>query len=221
MSNLVLLVACVLIGVLLRRSGRLPESGPAALNAFIINVALPALILKHLHAVVLERVAERLGVRLDPAIAPPALHLESATPLAQFRAAIAAQWGFRPHAFGNAYAVERNAIYLIDEPGYYARLGRSPDESLGHELAHYVQVRYLGADLAVPLLGRRGGRGADLVQRNPPSATPGRAGRVGGLLLVPAAEYAVPHDADGPTHRVRAGGGGRSGLRNGGGAPVA
>jgi hypothetical protein len=99
---------------------------------------------------VLAQVAARLGVRLDPAIAPPAVHLESATPLAQFRAAIAAQWGFRPHVFGNAYAVERNEIYLIDEPGYYARLGRSPDESLAHELAHYVQVRYLGADLAEP-----------------------------------------------------------------------
>jgi len=51
MNNLALLVACFVIGVLLRRSGRLPDSGPAALNAFIINVALPALILKHLHAV--------------------------------------------------------------------------------------------------------------------------------------------------------------------------
>jgi hypothetical protein len=101
-------------------------------------------------AFVLAQVAERLGVRLDPAIAPPAVHLESATPIAQFRAALAAQWGFRPHAFGNAYAIERNEIYLIDEPGYYARLGRSLDESLAHELAHYVQVRYLGADLAEP-----------------------------------------------------------------------
>jgi predicted permease len=54
MHNLVLLVACFLIGVLLRRSGRLPDNGPAALNAFIINVALPALILKHLHAVELS-----------------------------------------------------------------------------------------------------------------------------------------------------------------------
>lgn len=99
---------------------------------------------------VLAQVAGRLGVRLDPAIPPPAVHVESATPIAQFREAIAAQWGFRPHAFGNAYAVERNEIYLIDEPGYYARLGRSLDESLAHELAHYVQVRYLGADLAEP-----------------------------------------------------------------------
>jgi predicted permease len=51
MSNLALLVACFALGVLLRRTGRLPDNGPAALNAFIINVALPALILKHLHAV--------------------------------------------------------------------------------------------------------------------------------------------------------------------------
>ena len=51
MINLVLLVACFVLGALLRRSGRLPDNGPAALNTFIINVALPALILRHLHAV--------------------------------------------------------------------------------------------------------------------------------------------------------------------------
>jgi malate permease and related proteins len=54
MHNLALLVACFALGVLLRRCGRLPENGPATLNAFIINVALPALILKHLHAVELS-----------------------------------------------------------------------------------------------------------------------------------------------------------------------
>lgn len=51
MNNLALLVACFVLGALLRRSGRLPDNGPAALNAFIINIALPALILRHLHAV--------------------------------------------------------------------------------------------------------------------------------------------------------------------------
>jgi predicted permease len=50
-SNLALLVACFALGVLLRRSGRLPENGAAAINAFIVNVALPALILAHLHKV--------------------------------------------------------------------------------------------------------------------------------------------------------------------------
>jgi len=99
---------------------------------------------------VLGQVAQRMGVTLHPEIAPPAVFLESATPIGQFRDAIAAQWGLRPHLFGNAYAIERNEIYLIDDPSYYARLGRTMDESLAHELAHYVQVKYLNADLAEP-----------------------------------------------------------------------
>ncbi len=48
MSNLALLVLCFAAGVLLRRSGRVPEGGHAPLNAFIVHVALPALILLHL-----------------------------------------------------------------------------------------------------------------------------------------------------------------------------
>lgn len=99
----------------------------------------------------LAQVAERLGVRLRPEIPPPTVRFESATPIAEFRGAIGVQWGFRPHVFGNAYAVERNEIYLIDDPSVYAQLGRTIDESLAHELAHYVQVKYLNADLAVPL----------------------------------------------------------------------
>ena len=99
---------------------------------------------------VLAQVAQRMGVTLRPEIAPPAVFLESVTSVAQFGDAIAVQWGFRPHVFSNAYAVERNEIYLIDDPSFYARLGRTIDESLAHELAHYIQVKYLNADLAVP-----------------------------------------------------------------------
>jgi hypothetical protein len=98
---------------------------------------------------VLAQVAQRMGVTLRPEIAPPEVFLESVTSVAQFGDAIAVQWGFRPHVFSNAYAVERNEIYLIDDPSFYARLGRTIDESLAHELAHYVQVKYLNADLAV------------------------------------------------------------------------
>ena len=72
----------------------------------------------------------------------------SATPLRRFQDAIAAQWGFRPRLFANAYAVASNEIYLIDEPSYYARLKRTPDDSLAHEFAHYLQVHYFNADLA-------------------------------------------------------------------------
>jgi predicted permease len=54
MSNIAILVVCLLIGMVLRKTGRMPDNGHVALNAFIINVALPALILGHLHGQVLS-----------------------------------------------------------------------------------------------------------------------------------------------------------------------
>lgn len=52
MSNIILLFACMLIGMALRRYGRVPENAHAAIenahaaiNGFIINVSLPALTL--------------------------------------------------------------------------------------------------------------------------------------------------------------------------------
>jgi hypothetical protein len=107
--------------------------------------------LRHNSRLILESVAQRLGVTLRPEIPEPAIYFESITPLRQFQDAIAAQWGFRPHAFANAYVVARNEIYLIDDPVMYARLGHTLDESLAHEFAHYLQVRYFEADLADPV----------------------------------------------------------------------
>lgn len=49
MNNIVLLLACLVIGFALRRFGRVPENAHATLNAFIINVAFPALILTQVH----------------------------------------------------------------------------------------------------------------------------------------------------------------------------
>jgi predicted permease len=54
MTNLILLAACFVIGVLLRRSGRLPHNAPAALNGFIIHISLPALTLLYVHDIRLE-----------------------------------------------------------------------------------------------------------------------------------------------------------------------
>jgi len=48
MQNFALLLVCFGLGMLLRRSGRLPEATPAALNGFIVHVSLPALTLHHL-----------------------------------------------------------------------------------------------------------------------------------------------------------------------------
>lgn len=55
MPNLVLLIACFLLGVLLRRLGRLPEETPSVLNGFVINISLPALTLLYVHELPLTR----------------------------------------------------------------------------------------------------------------------------------------------------------------------
>lgn len=49
MNVMLLLLLCLVAGAVLRLTGRLPESAPEALNAYVINVALPALALVHLH----------------------------------------------------------------------------------------------------------------------------------------------------------------------------
>lgn len=49
MNNLLLLILCFIIGMLLRRSGRMPEQAPSILNSFIIHVSLPALTLLYIH----------------------------------------------------------------------------------------------------------------------------------------------------------------------------
>ncbi len=49
MNNLLLLILCFALGVLLRRSRRMPDNAPATLNSFIIHVSLPALTLLYIH----------------------------------------------------------------------------------------------------------------------------------------------------------------------------
>jgi hypothetical protein len=99
---------------------------------------------------ILQAVAYRMNVTLRPEIPLPTILLQSRTPLARFQDAISVQWKFRPPVYSNAYVVERNEIYLMDDPAYYVRINRTLDESLAHEFAHYIQVHYLNADLADP-----------------------------------------------------------------------
>lgn len=49
MTNLGMLVACLVAGVLLRRSGRAPDNAHLAINAVIVHLALPAVTLRTLH----------------------------------------------------------------------------------------------------------------------------------------------------------------------------
>jgi predicted permease len=62
MNNYVLLGACFLLGILLRRSGRLPPNAAAALNGFVVHISLPALTLTYVH-----------GLKLDASLILPAL----------------------------------------------------------------------------------------------------------------------------------------------------
>jgi malate permease and related proteins len=54
MNNYLLLAACFLLGIILRRSGRLPNNAAAALNGFIIHISLPALTLAYVHGLQLR-----------------------------------------------------------------------------------------------------------------------------------------------------------------------
>ena len=49
MTNLAVLVVCLLVGMALRAAKRMPDNAHVAINGFIIQVALPALILGHIH----------------------------------------------------------------------------------------------------------------------------------------------------------------------------
>jgi malate permease and related proteins len=62
MNNYVLLGACFLLGILLRRWRRLPDNAAASLNGFVVHIALPALTLTYVH-----------GLKLDANLILPAL----------------------------------------------------------------------------------------------------------------------------------------------------
>ncbi|MDE2007676.1 MAG: AEC family transporter [Rhodospirillales bacterium] len=51
MQNIVLLLICLMLGIGLRASGRVPENAHTTLNAFIINIAFPALVLTQVHGI--------------------------------------------------------------------------------------------------------------------------------------------------------------------------
>jgi len=57
MDNIALLFLCLAVGMALRKLGRVPDNAHVTINAFIVNVALPALILQQIH-----------DVKLDPAM---------------------------------------------------------------------------------------------------------------------------------------------------------
>lgn len=116
----------------------------AAALAAPVSAGIRRMPLRHDPACVLQAVAFAMNVRLDPSIAPPELRLETRTPLAEFADALEPQWGSRPGVFTNAYAPGVNKVFLIEDAAYYERFGRDIADSLAHEYAHFIQVRYKG-----------------------------------------------------------------------------
>lgn len=96
---------------------------------------------------VLEKVLELKRQKFRAEIPVPSIHMESETPLNLFQDAIALQWGMRPDFITNAFSVSHNMIFLSDDEAYYRRTNRCIDDSLAHELTHYVQSKYQGFDL--------------------------------------------------------------------------
>ena len=54
MSHFILLGVCFLLGILLRRFGRLPDNAPTVFNGFVVHLSLPALTLVYVHELSLD-----------------------------------------------------------------------------------------------------------------------------------------------------------------------
>ena len=95
-----------------------------------------------------EKVLEKKRQVKNDNITFPKIYYASTTPLKKFQDSIEKQWGFRPDVFTNAFAVDNNEVFILDDADYYIKHGRCMDDSLVHELVHYIQVKYQGWDLA-------------------------------------------------------------------------
>ena len=100
--------------------------------------------LRHDPKCVLQAVAFAMNVPLDPSKPTPAIRLETQSSVSEFADAVEAQWGSRPDVFTNAYSPSAEKIFLIEDAKYYEKFGRDIADSLAHEYAHYIQVRYRG-----------------------------------------------------------------------------
>ena len=104
--------------------------------------------LDHSVEFIFQKVLEKKHLDIRPEVQFPKIFFSSKTPLNQFQDAIEKQWGQRPKEITNAFAIDNNEIYLLDDASYYKRLKRCMDDSLAHELVHYIQTKYLGWDIS-------------------------------------------------------------------------
>lgn len=99
---------------------------------------------------ILEALLKYRNVDYRPDIELPHIYFESQSSLEQLNSAIfPLQWSTPAAGFSNAFAFKggHNEIFLIDNADYYKRHGRFIDDSLAHELFHFLQIRYANMDI--------------------------------------------------------------------------
>ena len=96
---------------------------------------------------ILKIMAKRKKVELDGAKLIPEIRYESQANLIEFQDDVEPQWNTRPSMISNVFLKGKNRIYLVDDSRYYSKLKRSIDDSLAHELVHYIQFTYQGDNL--------------------------------------------------------------------------
>jgi hypothetical protein len=91
---------------------------------------------------ILEKLLAKMGKDQNSQIKIPEIRLASKTTLEDFQKDLFPQWGFLPEVITNAYSASTNRIYLLDDLNYYKEHNRCIDDSLAHELTHFIQVRH-------------------------------------------------------------------------------
>jgi len=76
MSNFVLIILCLFAGLLIRLTKRMPENAPKVINAFVIDLALPAVVLVQVPRLIQS--AQLNGASIIPISMPWLLFLMSA-----------------------------------------------------------------------------------------------------------------------------------------------
>ena len=103
--------------------------------------------LKYEPLFILKQILKHKDLAYKPEIPFPDLFFASKTQTEIFQEDIFPQWGFKPDFITNVYVAHSNHIYISDDQSYYDEMKRCMDDSLAHELTHYIQYKYRGWDL--------------------------------------------------------------------------
>ncbi len=159
MDNIAMLFVCLGVGMALRWFARVPDNAHVTINAFIINVALPALILQQIH-----------GVRIDPTMV-----FAVVMPWLIFGASVALFW-----LVGRQLKLPQatiGALAVIGGLGNTSFLGLPMIEGVCFIL-HLIRIVAYQLGLDGPRLADRGAPSRRFVQRGLPIGHASRRGRI-------------------------------------------